>query len=145
LLEASLASPSDIIFSTDAGGLQRQDRKLTRALRAAMCAAGVGIVAVVYKCRRRGCEAQPETHEADHAEKLDCVRCGFRLWPVPEVRPVRWYDLRHICATLHHQHRADEVCISTALGHALRGTTRSVYLHPTIEQLRAELTRWRLP
>lgn len=44
-----------------------------------MAKAGVGITAVTYKCRRRGCEAKPETHEASKVEKLDCMRCGMRL------------------------------------------------------------------
>lgn len=146
LLEASLSSASDIIFAAEGGELQRQDTKLTRVLRTAMAAARVGIVAVTYKCRRRGCDAEPEHHEGvDAVEKLYCQRCEMKLWPVPEVRPVRWYDLRHCCATFHHAARADEVCVAKALGHSIAGMTRSIYTHPTPEQMRAELTKWRLP
>lgn len=145
LLEASLASPSELLFPGDDGELQRRDTKLTRVLRTAMAKAGVGIVAVEYKCRRRGCEAKPERHEATKVEKLDCMRCGMRLWPVPEVKPIRWYDLRHMCATFHHAAKADEVCVAKALGHSITGMTRSVYTHPTMEQMRRELTKWRLP
>lgn len=145
LLEASLASPSELLFPGEDGELQRRDTKLTRILRTAMAKAGVGIVSVTYKCRRRGCEAKPETHESNKVEKLDCMRCGMRLWPVPEVKPIRWYDLRHMCATFHHAAKADEVCVAKALGHSITGMTRSVYTHPTMEQMRRELTKWRLP
>jgi integrase len=145
LLEASLASPSELLFPDENGELQRRDTKLTRILRTAMAKAGVGIVSVTYKCRRRGCEAKPETHESNKVEKLDCMRCGMRLWPVPEVKPIRWYDLRHMCATFHHAAKTDEVCVAKALGHSITGMTRSVYTHPTMEQMRRELTKWRLP
>lgn len=145
LLEASLSSPSELLFPGEDGELQRRDTKLTRILRTAMAKAGVGIVAVEYKCRRRGCEAKPERHESNKVEKLDCMRCGMRLWPVPEVKPIRWYDLRHMCATFHHAAKADEVCVAKALGHSISGMTRSIYTHPTMEQMRRELTKWRLP
>lgn len=145
LLEASLSTPSEVMFPGSDGELQRRDTKLTRILRTAMAKAGVGIESVTYKCRRRGCDAKPETHEADKVEKLDCMRCGMRLWPVPEVKPVRWYDLRHMCATFHHAAKADEVCVAKALGHSITGMTRSVYTHPTIDQMRVELSKWRLP
>lgn len=145
LLEASLSSGSDLVFGGEDGERQRADVKLTRALRTAMGRAGVGVVSVTYKCRRRGCDEPEHTREADHVEKLDCPRCGMRLWPIPEVRPFRWYDLRHMCATLHHQHGADPLCVALALGHAVRDTTRRVYTHVGVEEMRRELTRWRLP
>lgn len=144
LFESAVASPSAVIFCDPDGELQRADTKLTRILRTAMRAAGVGITSVVYKCRRRGCEASDELFDETSVRQIDCARCGMRLWPVPEVRPVRWYDLRHICATLHHQHRADEVCVARAMGHAIKDTTRRIYTHVGIEEMRRELTRWRL-
>lgn len=145
LLEALLASSSELLFPDEAGRRQRFDTKLTRALRTAMGRAGVGIERVVYKCRRRGCEADDVVVVTDVVTERDCAACGMRLWPVPEVRPVRWYDLRHICATLHHQHRADPLIVARALGHSVSGTTQRVYTHPAIEDMRRELTRWRLP
>ncbi|PZR17557.1 MAG: hypothetical protein DI536_04380 [Archangium gephyra] len=144
LLEASLASPSELIFPNEGGDLQRHDTKLTRILRTAMAAAGVGVTSVEYKCRRRWCEEKPHTRDATAVEDVDCPSCGMRMWPVPEVRPVRWYDLRHMNATLHHEHGADEICIAKALGHSLKGTTRAIYIHPDIAMMRAQLTKWRL-
>ena len=146
LLEATQLTTGALLFPSSLGTLQRMDTKLTRALRTAMGRAGVGITSVVYKCRRRGCDAQPETHDpAASIEALDCVSCGFRLWPVPEVRPVRWYDLRHMCATFHREAGADPIAISLALGHALRNTTDAHYTHPSLEWMRGQLTRWKLP
>ena len=145
LLEASLVSTSALLFPDESGQRQRFDTKLTRALRTAMGKAGVGIDAVVYKCRRRGCEADDVRVSTDVVTPRDCAACGMRLWPVPEVRPVRWYDLRHICATLHHQHRADPTIVARALGHSISGTTQRIYTHPSMDDARRELTKWRLP
>lgn len=146
LLEASLTSTSQLLlFPDETGDRQRFDTKLTRALRTAMSKAGVGIERVVYKCRRRGCEAEDIAVSTDIITPRDCGACGMRLWPVPEVRPVRWYDLRHICATLHHQHRADDLIVARALGHSVPGgTTKRIYTHPTMDDFRRELTKWRL-
>lgn len=63
---------------------------------------------------------------------------------MPRVRPVRWYDLRHLCATLHHRHGADALCVALAMGHSGRGTTQAVYTHPDAAMMREELSRWRL-
>jgi integrase len=58
---------------------------------------------------------------------------------------VRWYDLRHLAATFHHAAKADPLCVALALGHAVSGTTHSIYTHPSIEMIREELSRWHLP
>lgn len=146
LVEASQATEGPLLFPSSTGALQRMDTKLTRVLRTAMGRAGVGVTSVTYKCRRRGCDSHPEFHEhATSIEKHDCVSCGMRLWPVPEVRPVRWYDLRHMCATFHREAGADPIAISLALGHALRDTTSRHYTHPSMEWMRGQLTRWKLP
>ena len=142
LVEACQASTSDLVFPSAAGERQRVDVKLTRVLRAAMAAAGVGILGVTYKCRR--CAAAIETTDTA-VQRLDCLRCGATLWAVPHVKPTRLYDLRHICATLHHEHGADPLCVSLALGHSVAGTTARVYTHPDQHRMRAELSRWSLP
>lgn len=145
VLEAvRLAGGSGLLFPSANGGLQRRDTKLSRVLRAAMVRAGVGTTGVTYKCRRPRCGVR--LMDGGPVREMDCPTCGMRLWPVAHVRAVRWYDLRHVAATLHRQAGADPVAVSTLLGHSRRGasTTENVYTHLDVEYLRAQLTRWHL-
>lgn len=146
LMAAKTEAKGDLLFANASGSLQRMDTKLTRVLRTAMARAGVGVLSVTYKCRRRGCEAAPEEHpQATEIQKFDCMRCGMRLWPVPRVKRTRWYDLRHIASTLHREHGADRVAVALALGHALEGITEEMYTHPSMPWMRGQLLRWSLP
>lgn len=144
LAEAITSSPSALVFPRPDGTKQRNDTKLTRILRTAMAAAGVGITGATYKCRRWGCHTEPIELPAPIVHH-DCARCGFALWPVPTVRPVRWVDLRHICATLSIEAGAHEVVVAKALGHSIKGVTGSIYAHPSLEVMRRELSRWSVP
>lgn len=147
LADAYDASGSELVFGKEDGSMERQDLKLTRILRTAMIEADVGVLGFDWKCRRRGCGFKERRLGPRPSVEPCCPRCGFTLWGVPVVRPVRWYDLRHMCATFHHQHGADRVCTALALGHSLDAatTTEAVYTHPTMETMRRELLRWHLP
>lgn len=142
LMEAAQASTTELLFPAEDGGRQRDDTKLTRVLRTAMASAGVGLLGVVYKCRRCG---EVRDTEDKQVQRVDCPRCEATMWPVPRVRGTRWYDLRHLCATFHHEAKADPLCVALALGHSVRDTTGRIYTHPTPERMRAELSRWKLP
>lgn len=139
LVEAIASSPSELVFPREGGERQRADTKLTRVLRTAMAAAKV-CDGWTYKCRRKGCGAEP-LEFADFSSELDCPKCEMRLWPVAKVRPVRWYDLRHTCATLHRLAGADPLAIKLVLGHAARDTTDDVYTHLDDAFVRAELSK----
>lgn len=147
VLEAARTSPSTslLLFPGLDGERQRFDVKLTRTLRYAMAQARVGVVSCAYHCRARGCDYVERRPGSQVEERLCCPTHGNRLLPVPVVRPVRWYDLRHMCATLHHRAGADPLCVSLALGHSVKGTTQSTYTHPSDDMLRRELSRWHLP
>jgi integrase len=141
LLHAVEGAPGELVFGGEGGERQRADTKLTRVLRTAMAAALVGVVSITYKCRRCG---HVEVGGPPVALGHRCS-CGFAFWPVPEVRRVRWYDLRHMAATFHHRAGADPLCVSLALGHSVHGTTQGIYTHPSDEMMRRELSKWRLP
>ncbi|MFZ5440425.1 MAG: tyrosine-type recombinase/integrase [Myxococcota bacterium] len=144
LYEAIRESKTDLLFGDADGALQRYDTKLSRVLRSAMARAGVGIVEVTYKCRRCG---SSETIKADRVSENVCT-CGMTRWPVPKVKPIRWYDLRHMCATLHHTAGADQLAISITLGHAVNGDdsiTSSIYTHLSMADLHREMSMWALP
>lgn len=140
LFEACQASKSHLVFPSDDGQIQRFDTKLTRVIRTAMASAGVGIHAVTYKCRwcKSSVTLPPPVNENV------CTHCGRLRWPVPLVRPFRWYDLRHAAASLHHRAGADPLAISVLLGHSVRDTTRAIYTHLTLADLHRELGRWAL-
>jgi integrase len=143
-LRKAMAGDSELVFPGPGGRRQRGDTKLTRALRTAMAAAGVGVTGALYWCcRPRLCGWREEVPGPVTARR--CPRCSRRCCSQPRVKATRWYDLRHICATLHHQHCADKLAIALALGHTIKGTTDSVYTHPSLERLREELSRWHLP
>ncbi len=144
LEEGDQTNPARLLFPRADGSRHRYDTKLCRVLRTAMAKAGVGLVSITYKCRRCGrslVDAKPPLR----VEERPCGACGASLWPVPKVRPVRWYDLRHMCATFHHRAGADPLCVALALGHSVKGTTHSTYTHPDNATMLRELSRWSLP
>lgn len=146
LLDAAVEAKSELMFGHHIdGSLQSQDTKLTRILRTAMVAADVGVLGADYKCRRKGCgHSETRLGPIDRRRKFWCPKCDFKLLAVPLVREVRWYDLRHMCATLHHNAGADRVCVALALGHSLDGITEEIYTHPTAVKMSFELSRWKL-
>jgi len=141
LLEAIQSSPSELVFPNPDGSRQRADTNLCSAIRTAMAAAGVRVEKTTYHCRR----CKTKLDDAGMPTERRCGACSMKLWPVPVVAPVRWYDLRHMCVTLHHHHGADRVCVAICVGHSLKGTTEEVYTHPSVAKMRAELSRWLLP
>lgn len=145
LMAAIMESPSEFVFPGDNGERQTNHTKLTRVLRTAMKKARVAIVGAWYRCRRHGCR-KSEWRDGSVQEDIDCAACGFRLLASPRVRPFRWYDLRHMCATLSHAAGADPLCVAMVLGHSLKGetTTRAVYTHPDMAMLSVELSKWKL-
>lgn len=137
LRRAVQSSPSELVFPREDGSRFRHDTKLTRVLRTAMAEAGL-VTGFDAKCRRRGC---------GHAERLlfreskVCPRCGFQLWLVPRVRPVRFQDLRHTAATLHWEAGCNPTVVRLLLGHAAVGVTEDVYLHLSLDFQRRELDK----
>lgn len=143
LWEAMQESGSDLVFANADGQQWRHDTKLTRTIRTAMRDAGVGITDVTYKCRRCG----SAVHLPPPVSENVCTTCNVLRWPVPTVRPFRWYDLRHAAASCHRRAGADPLAISLVLGHSIKGatTTDRVYTHFEVADLRRELSKWSLP
>lgn len=131
---------SPYIFPRPDGTRQRHDTKLTRVLRTALADAGL-VVGYRYACRRRGCGHREERREREVDGR--CPACGFLLWETPLPRPLRWYDLRHCCATLHRQAGCDALVIAEMLGHAV-GLTEGTYTHLDERTKRREVNRLKL-
>lgn len=150
LLDACVAAKGELVFGNAySGDMESQNTKLTTILRTAMKKAKVGLLGFKLACRRPGCK-HVETVKVDelHGNKRPrCPKCDFKLWIEPLAKKVRWYDLRHMCATFHHAANANDVCVSLALGHSLseETTTKKTYVHPTQATMQAELSKWKLP
>lgn len=135
--------PDALLFPKPDGSQQRSDTKLTHVLRVAMGRAGVRVASHEYYCRR--CFWKTERMLPEPEPLTTCQRCGHRLLRTPKGADVRWYDLRHTNATLHHEHGADPLCVALSLGHAIKNTTQGVYTHVSPARLKRELSRWSLP
>ncbi len=143
VLEAAIAaSPSDLVFPGADGGRQRHDVKMARVIQEAFRLAGI-VNGWNYTCRRKGC-GYVEEKKVERAPDRNCPKCDFRLWERGIPPEVRWYDLRHTCATLHREAGADPLAIQLLLGHSPKSLTDSTYTHLSMDYLRRELDKLRL-
>lgn len=143
LEEAMRESPEGcpLVFPSKGGERQREDAKLSRALRTALGKAGL-VTSYTYKCRRAGCGYFEE--RLSKSDPLWCPECNFKLWATPHAIRVRFYDLRHSAATLHREAGADPLAVQILLGHAAENLTDSCYTHLTPEYIRRELNKLKI-
>lgn len=135
LEEALRHSPSELVFPRENGSMMRQDVDLEKVLRRAMGRAGI-VTGWRQVCRRKGC-GHAEVTPDDGPRK--CPACSMRLWPKPQVRPLRFHDLRHTTATLLLQAGVPLTVVQRILRHTDPRTTISRYGHLTPDFLRAEV------
>jgi len=121
-------------------GMMAPDVALESVLRRAMGRAGL-VLGYTHVCRKRGC-----THreEAADAELRRCPVHGDSLWPKPNVRPIRFHDLRHTTASLLLHSRVPMAVVQKVLRHRDPRLTSKVYGHLAPEYLHAEVARMRL-
>jgi hypothetical protein len=72
-----------------------------------------------------------------------CSVHGAKLWPKPQVRPIRFHDLRHTTASLLLQAGAPLHAVQRILRHRDPRMTANVYGHLSPDYLRAEIDRLR--
>jgi len=91
LQRAIALSPSELVFPAADGTMMRRDVALEGVLRRAMGRAGI-VTGYRHVCRRQGC-----THAevAPDAAIRRCPEHNAKLWPKPQVRPIRFHDCRH--------------------------------------------------
>lgn len=140
LRAAITSSPCDLVFPCEGGAQFRHDTKLTRILRVAMAAAGI-VLGFDAKCRHRGCGRVVRVRLR---EAKACPKCGYEMWLVPRVRPIRFYDLRHTAATLHREAGCDPLVIKLLLGHAAQDPTDDTYTHLSMDYQRRQLDKLKL-
>ena len=154
-LRAALqASPSDLVFPhvcarscarqragcPGPGGMMRTDVALESVMRRAMGRASIAM-GWRHVCRRQGCG---HVEEAADSEERRCPRCTMKLWAKPQVRPVRFHDMRHTTATLLLRAGVPLVVVQKVLGHQDPRLTEAVYGHLAGDFLRTEVDRLRL-
>ncbi len=141
LAEAIHTSPSELVFPTADGSRRSRDTKLCDVLRRALGRAGV-VTGYELRCRRQGCghKIPSQTNEPK-----DCPRCGFRLWPVPKPRKVKFHELRHTTASLLIMAGASPAAVQKILRHADIRITMDTYTHFADGFLHDEIDRLRLP
>jgi len=137
LEEALSRSASELVFPGEDGSMMRRDVALEDVLRRAMGRAGI-VTGYRQICRRKGCghaEAAPD------AEPRKCPACGMSLWPKPQVRPIRFHDLRHTTASLLMMSGANPAAVQRILRHSDPRITTETYGHLSPNYLRAEVDR----
>ncbi len=137
LKSAIKASNSTLVFPAPDGTRMREDFPLQDVLHRAMVTAGL-VEGYIHKCRKKGCgfrETQP-----DNLVRR-CPKDSMKLWPVAQVRPVRFHDLRHTTASLMVMAGASIMAVSKHLRHADPQITAAVYAHLSPEFQQSEVNR----
>ncbi len=137
-LEAAIeASPSDLVFPSADGTMRGEGVQLEQVLRRALRRAGI-VTGYRHVCRRKGCG---HVEHAPDADLRRCPRCQMKLWPVGEVRPLRFHHLRHTTASLLMMAGANPAAVQRIMRHSDPRITTEVYGHLAPEYLRAEVDR----
>lgn len=129
----------ELLFPAADGGLRREDSKMSRVLRTAMGLAGV-VEGYTFTCRHKGCEWKMEFSGA--CEDMECPTHEWKAWRTPRVKRIRWYDLRHMSATLHRMAGADRLAVKLLLGHG--SDCDEIYLHMGEAWVRKQLSHLQL-
>ena len=134
LAEALRQSPSSLVFPRADGSMQSENVDLPRLLRSALNRAGL-VDGWTHKCRRCGHHEKAPTSDARH-----CA-CGFKLWPAPQARRIRFHDLRHTTATLLLKAGAPLAVVQRILRHSSPTITTEIYGHLDLDDMRDALHR----
>ena len=130
-------SPSDLVFPGPDGRMHRKGTQLELVLRRAMRRAGL-VTGYVHKCRRKGCGHQEPGPDATIRH---CPRCNFRMFPVGDVRKIRFHHLRHTTASLLLMSGAELAAVQRIMRHQDPRITTEVYGHLAADYLKREVER----
>jgi integrase len=138
-LQAALdASPSELVFPAVDGSMLARGVPLQNVLRRALGRAGI-VTGYRHICRKRGCtyvETAP-----DQARRFCTTHLNAKLWPKPDVRPIRFHDLRHTTASLLLAAGAPLHAAQKIMRHADPKVTAETYGHLEHGYLKAEVDR----
>ncbi len=137
LKRAITASPSELVFPDEQGKMLPRYTALEHVLRRAMCRAGL-VTGYVHKCRRHACGHQEAAADANPRR---CPKCDFKLFPVGQVRKIRFHHLRHTTASLLLMGGADLAAVQRIMRHQDPRITTEVYGHLSGTYLKKEIER----
>lgn len=139
LEEAIKASPSELVFPAEDGGMMREDVKLAAVLRRALGRAGI-VTGYLHVCR--WCKVEGKQYGEKHPDQAPrrCPTCERKLWPKPQVRKIRFHDTRHTTGSLLTMAGANPAAVQKVLRHSDPKMTE-IYSHLAPEYLRAEVDR----
>src|SRR6185436_1363142 len=130
-------SPSDLVFPGPDGRMHRKGTQLELVLRRAMRRAGL-VTGYVHKCRRKGCGHQEPGPDGTIRH---CPKCNFRMFPVGDVRKIRFHHLRHTTASLLLMSGAELAAVQRIMRHQDPRITTEVYGHLANDYLKREVER----
>ena len=137
-LESAIsASSSELVFPAQDGSMMREDVDLVAVLRRALGRAGI-VTGWRHVCRRKGCG---HAELAPDAALRRCPKDSAKLWPKPQVRPIRFHSTRHSTASLLMMAGANPAAVQRIMRHSDPKLTTEVYGHLAPEYLRAEVDR----
>ena len=125
LQRAMESSPSELVFPAPDGTMMRPDVALESVLRRAMGRAGV-VTGYRHVCRRKGCK---HAEVAPDAALRRCPEHNAKLWPKPQVRPIRFHSTRHSTASLLMMSGANPAAVQRILRHSDPRITTESYGH----------------
>ena len=152
LREAVLSSNSDLVFPNLKGEMHARDVDFPTVLRRGLARAGI-VTGYLHVCRARVSKSgrrDPTATRCGHSELAPdkaprrCPQHGDLLWPKAQVRPIRFHDLRHTCASLLLQAGCSLPVVSRVLGHADVRITLERYGHLAPDFMQSEVAKLRL-
>ena len=91
-----------------------------------------------HSCRRKGCGHVEQAHDG---EIRWCPKCRMKLWPVGQVRPIRFHHIRHTTASLLMMAGADLPAVQRIMRHTDPRITTEFYGHLAPGYLRSAIDR----
>lgn len=137
LQAAIVTSPSELVFPRPDGRMLPRKVQLEQTLRRALRRAGI-VTGHRHLCRRKGCG---HAVLASDAKLRRCPKCNMKLWPVGQVRPLRFHHTRHTTASLLMMAGADLPAVQRIMRHTDPRITTEFYGHLSPGYLRNAIDR----
>ena len=134
---AIAASRTELVFPGRDGGLLSRRVQLEQVLRRALRRANI-LTGWRHTCRRKDCGY---VVLAPDDEIRRCPRCKMKLWPVGQVRPIRFHHIRHTTASLLMMAGADLPAVQRIMRHTDPRITTEFYGHLAPGYLRGAIDR----
>ena len=130
-------SKTDLVFPARDGRLLSRRVQLEQVLRRALRRANI-LTGWRHTCRRKDCG---HLEHAPDAEIRRCPKCEMQLWPVGQVRPIRFHHIRHTTASLLMMAGADLPAVQRIMRHTDPRITTEFYGHLAPGYLRGAIDR----